>query len=435
MSRNPSGTSFTSIIATLLRAYRYGGLNEVIGCVYDGVLSATKPLVAKACGVRPPKRFWPAYCKIIKSESRYPSSRCETEYKDAFKGCSKTTVDQRSNDDAAEIALSGVRFESESEFVTAPPLYVFCTLTTPHSAGDSTSRMGETSNTKSAQKVSVVIPTRDRPKLLQAAVSAVCEHGGTANIEIIIVDNGSVENKTAAVLESLANNRGALILRDDGDFNWSRLNNLAVRHASGEMLLFLNNDVASTPSSYGWLDRLVAYAALENVGCVGPMLLYPDGTIQHAGVVIGMGRWADHIYKGADPDLDWKDTPFIPPKYPRSVLAVTGACLMVSSKNFKMLGGFDEAFQIVFSDVEFCLRAYKAGLTNLYAGDVRLYHHESKSRDPKVVPDSDFHEARGKLEPYRTEECDPYFHPRLDKFSNYPKSDLLPTNLSRWIRS
>jgi GT2 family glycosyltransferase len=284
----------------------------------------------------------------------------------------------------------------------------------------------------SDSKVTVIIPTRDHIELLRLAIDAVLGHGGQINIEIIVVDNGSTNAQTDRYLRELSLDGTVLVVRDDEPFNWSRINNKAARLATGDVLVFLNNDIEAIEND--WLQRIAAFALMSDVGCVGPMLLYPDNSIQHAGVVVGMGRWADHLHKFGDANSDFNATPFVPPSVTRPVLALTGACLAISRLNFERLGGFDEAFQIVFSDVELCVRAHKRGLRNLYLGDVRLYHHESKSRDPQDVPDSDFHRARITLEPFRTKVCDPYFHPRLHKLSLTPKSDLLPTDLARWMR-
>jgi GT2 family glycosyltransferase len=414
---NTAPSSLTTIFATVRRAYRYGGLREVAGCVLDGVKSLVQPIFAQIFNLRIDKRYWPNRAPDSFESGKFLHIGWP-DHEQYFVDFSKRmeAVASGSLDDSALSRDRQPHWVASVEKEQYGALHVDRSEPTPRPL------------------TSVIIPTRDGTELLEQAVRAVRMFGELNPVEIVIVDNGSVEATTKKYLEQLAESENVRILHDEGGFNWSRLNNAAARIAKGDVFVFLNNDIEATAISIGWLQRLSALASFSGVGCVGPMLLYPDHTIQHAGVVIGMGRWADHIYKGADPSLSWEDTPFIPPSYLRPVLAVTGACLAVSRKNFEMLGGFDEAFQIVFSDVEFCVRAHKAGLLNLYAGSVRLYHHESKSRDPKAVPDSDFREAREKLQPYRTRQCDPFFHPRLDKFSTFPKSDLLPTNLSKWIR-
>ncbi len=182
------------------------------------------------------------------------------------------------------------------------------------------------------------------------------------------------------------------------------------------MLVFLNNDTeAVTPD---WLVRLVENALREDVGTCGPLLLYGDLTIQHAGVVVGMGGWADHVFKGFAPVHH--QHLFVSPILRRDVLAVTGACMAVARDRFAQLGGFDETFQVCGSDVELCLRAHRAGLLNVYVAEARLIHHESKTRDARVVPEGDFVRSAEAYHPYRTD-GDPMFNPNLDLYSATPK--------------
>ena len=167
-----------------------------------------------------------------------------------------------------------------------------------------------------------------------------------------------------------------------------------------------------------WLARLVEVSLREDVGTCGPLLLYEDGSIQHAGVVVGMGGWADHVFKGEQPAHDQRL--FVSPVLRRQVLAVTGACMAVASDTFRSLGGFDESFIVCGSDVELCLRARRAGLVNVYVGEARLVHHESKTRDPRDIPPGDFQRSSEAYAPYRTE-GDPQFNPNLDPMSTSPR--------------
>jgi GT2 family glycosyltransferase len=190
-------------------------------------------------------------------------------------------------------------------------------------------------------------------------------------------------------------------------FNWSRLNNRAARQAHGDVLLFLNNDtVVITPD---WIERLAEVALLPDVGTVGPLLLFADGTVQHAGVVVGMGGWADHVYRGCA--AIHFPSPFVSAVTTRNVLANTGACLAVERRKFEALGGFDEAFTVCGSDVEFGLRVHRRGWQNIYLATVRLTHFESKTRGT-AVPHGDFVESERKYAPYRTA-GDPFFNPNL----------------------
>lgn len=456
VAATPSVTrvALPGIVATVRRAYRYGGATELLGCARDAARSILLPVLAKLLGWSVPMRYWPSFSPELLLQREY---RCGCwSVINAADGKARPVNDLRDLCATALCRDSELVREGAARARGPTASAVFgsaisqqsddCVLLQSFFAetyGDVTVRVKPYENRASqdyllevpldpVRSVSVVIPTRDRVDLLRAAVDAVVKYGGCANLELIVVDNGSVEPETLAYLETLTLEDHARVLRDASPFNWSRINNAAAREATGDVLVFLNNDIQTMHQ--GWLAKIASFACLSGVGCVGPMLLYPDNSIQHAGVVIGMGRWADHIHKFGDPDAGFDATPFVPPSTTRPVLALTGACLAVSRRNFQALGGFDEVFEIVFSDVEFCVRAHQSGLRNLYLGDVRIFHYESKSRDPSSVPDSDFHRACETLEPFRTKVCDPYFHPRLDKLSLIPKSDLLPTSLSKWIR-
>ena len=235
--------------------------------------------------------------------------------------------------------------------------------------------------------VSIIIPTKDHSDDLQAAVESIIEKTTYENYEIIILNNNSCELSTFRYFDHLVKTYKNIIVEEASyDFNWSKLNNHGASKASGDVFVFLNNDVVV--SSEDWLDRLVENSIREDVGIVGGLLLYPDGTIQHAGVVIGMGGWADHVYKGAKPIHI--GNPYISPMVTRNVSAITGACMAVSRQTFLDIGGFNESFIVCGSDVEFCIRAGKNGLRNLFIPQVRLIHHESKTRDVKNTPEIDF---------------------------------------------
>ena len=153
-----------------------------------------------------------------------------------------------------------------------------------------------------------------------------------------------------------------------------------MENASGEVYVFLNNDTLVITED--WLERLCENALRDDIGIVGGLLLYDDNKIQHAGVVVGFGGWADHVYKNMDP-IHY-GCPFVSPMVNRNVLAVTGACMAVSKKTIELIGKFNEEFIICGSDVEICIRSHEAGLYNLYNSRVKLYHLESKSRDSYI---------------------------------------------------
>lgn len=261
----------------------------------------------------------------------------------------------------------------------------------------------------------IIIPTRDRIDLLSTCVRTLVDNTDSPSFELIIVDNGSHDKATLAWLAECTSDPRFRVLRADMEFNWSALNNLAARDARGRVLIFLNNDTEIVTSD--WLRRLVENAVREEVGACGPLLLYPDETIQHAGVVVGMGGWADHVFKGL-PAIH-KQHLFASPVLRRNVLAVTGACLAIERSKFEQLGGFDESFVVCGSDVDLCLRAHQAGMLNVYVPEARLIHHESKTRDPRQIPDSDFVRSAEAYAPYRTE-GDPFYSRNLDPMSPVP---------------
>jgi O-antigen biosynthesis protein len=224
--------------------------------------------------------------------------------------------------------------------------------------------------------VSVIIPTRDRPHLLRTALDAVTVHGGWPRVEILVVDNGSVEPETARVLASLTPPHR--VRRRAGPFDFAALNNEAAREARGELLLFLNNDVEAIEP--GWVPPLIAHAQRPGVGAVGAKLLYPDRTIQHAGIALGMDGFAGHPFRGVPAD---EPGPGGMLGAVREVSAVTGACLMMRRDLFLSLGGFDPGLRIAFNDVDLCLRAASAGHRTLWTPHACLTHRESASRVPR----------------------------------------------------
>lgn len=264
-------------------------------------------------------------------------------------------------------------------------------------------------------KASIVIPTKDKVELLQPCIDSILGKTTWPHFEIIVLDNNSSEPQTAQYLQALAAREPRVRVVDAPiPFNWSRLNNIGASHATGDVLVFLNNDtLVITPD---WLERLMEMALLPDVGTVGALLLYEDGTVQHAGVVVGMGGWADHVYKAMP--VAHLPGPYVSNMVMRNVLASTGACVAVARDTLAALGGFDESFEICGSDVELGVRAHKRGLQNIYLPSVRLYHLESKTRSSHV-PEVDFIQSDLKYAPYRLG-GDPFFNPNLDAMASTP---------------
>lgn len=222
--------------------------------------------------------------------------------------------------------------------------------------------------------VSVIIPTRNGVEILRNCLKGL-EGTKYPIAEIIVVDNDSDDLATIRFLNDLDPQRYKL-LRYPGAFNYSAINNVAVRSVCSPFICFLNNDIEMIQSD--WLTILMMQAMRDGVGAVGPMLLYPDGRVQHAGVVLGVGGGAAHAHRDVSPD---EVGYFRRHALPQFVSAVTGACLVVRRSRFDEAGGFDEEnFAVAFNDVDLCLRLGRLGYKSLYEPRSRLMHHESKTR-------------------------------------------------------
>ena len=265
--------------------------------------------------------------------------------------------------------------------------------------------------------VSVIMPMKDYAQLSDDCVKSIIKKTKYQNYEIIILDNRSEKEETFKWFSKIEKfDKRIRVVKADMEFNWSKLNNFGISKAKGEVYIFLNNDIVV--DSPDWMERLTENAMRDDVGVVGPLLLYPDKTIQHAGVVIGFGGWADHVYKAAYPVH--VGTPYISPMITRNVSAVTGACMAISKKTIEKIGLFDDTFIICGSDVEICVRAYNAGLRNVYAPYAVLYHYESKTRDAKAIPQIDFEKSAACYSQFK-ESGDPYYNINLDLNSPCPK--------------
>ncbi|WP_298199280.1 glycosyltransferase family 2 protein [Novosphingobium sp.] len=268
--------------------------------------------------------------------------------------------------------------------------------------------------------VSVIIPTRNRADLLRTCIDGLVRTA-YPDLEIIVVDNGSDDAATIAYLGELAA-RGCTVLRDPGDFNFSRMNNTAARIARGDMLLLLNNDIEMRDDT--WLSAMVTQALRPEVGAVGARLLYPDGRIQHAGVIVGLGGGAGHAHRLLAPDAPGY---FLRHNLPQFVSAVTAACLLVRRACYEAVGGLDERhFPVAFNDVDFCLRLNARGWQSFYEPRATLIHHESVSRgfdrDPvgaaRLARELAALQGRWHTDAFDLR-VDPYHHPALSRFSEH----------------
>jgi GT2 family glycosyltransferase len=224
--------------------------------------------------------------------------------------------------------------------------------------------------------VSIIIPTKDKVDLLRSCIESVTQLTDYENYEILIVDNGSIEKRTADYLVDLVQTTKIRTVSYPEPYNFAAINNFAVRQTSGSYLCLLNNDTEVVEPA--WLTEMMRYALRPDVGAVGAKLLYKDGSIQHAGIVVGIGDAAGHAHR------------FLPAGHPgyfrtahvsQFVSAVTAACLVVERRKFLAVGGLDEEnLAVAFNDVDFCLKLEAAGWRNVYVPHAVLIHHESKSR-------------------------------------------------------
>lgn len=230
-------------------------------------------------------------------------------------------------------------------------------------------------------KVSVIIPTRDGLALLSRCIDSLFAHASTLDVEVIVVDNGSVEPETLSYFEEIRA-RGVRVLPMPGPFNFSSLNNRAVAEATGNILCLLNNDIEVLHA--GWLEELVGQLMRPGVGAVGAKLLWPNGMVQHGGVVLGIGNVAGH-YGNRLSDGDWGDQGRN--QLLQRVSAVTAACLLVRKTDYLRVGGMDEvAFPVAFNDVDLCLKIRRLGLSIVWSPYARLLHAESASRGHEDTP-------------------------------------------------
>jgi len=226
------------------------------------------------------------------------------------------------------------------------------------------------------EKVSIIIPMKDKAKITKRCLESIYNKCTYKNFEIILVDNGSHEKDTFDMISFYENKYDNFkCIRLECEFNYSYINNEAARHATGDYLLFLNNDTeVLTPDFIEWM---LGYARLEHSGCVGIKLLYPDKLVQHAGVVLGYGGVAGHIYVA----LSYNDNGlFGRLVQPYNYSAVTAACLMVKKDKFNEVDGFDEKLKVALNDADLNLKLLSKGYYNVCLSNVEMIHYESKSR-------------------------------------------------------
>ena len=229
----------------------------------------------------------------------------------------------------------------------------------------------------------MIIPTRNGLEVLEPCLNSLLRITRYPDLEVLVVDNGSDDPATLRFLAGLEQKGKIRVLRDPSPFNYSALNNKAVEQATGALVCLLNNDIEVVEPD--WLEALVVQALRPGVGAVGARLLYPDRTLQHAGVLLGVGGVANHAHLGWPGEHPGY---FSRAQLNQEMAAVTGACLVVRREHYLKVGGLDAMhLKVAFNDVDFCLKLREIGLHNVYVGAAKLIHHESVSRGQDLSPE------------------------------------------------
>lgn len=259
--------------------------------------------------------------------------------------------------------------------------------------------------------VSIIIPNKDEHNTLKACIDSILEKSTYKNFEILVVENNSTEEEIFKYYEELSNNSKIRVITWEKEFNYSAINNYAFNQSKGEYVVLLNNDIeVITPS---WIEEMLMNTQREEVGITGAKLYYPDDTIQHAGVIIGLRGVAGHSHGGFNKDhLGYCGRL----KITQNLSAVTAACLMIRRGVYEEVHGLNEEFPVAFNDIDFCLRVRKKGYLIVFTPFIEMYHYESKSRGEDTTPEK---VARFDMEVKRFHEKwglwirDPYYNDNL----------------------
>lgn len=262
--------------------------------------------------------------------------------------------------------------------------------------------------------ISVIIPNKDHTDDLDICLKSLYEKSSYKNFEVIIVENNSTEKETFEYYEAIAQKHGNIkIVKWEGNFNYSAINNFGVNYAKGEYILLLNNDVELINGSC--LEEMLMFAQRKDVGAVGAKLYYSDDTVQHAGVILGLGGTAGHAHKHfarSHPGYMARAS------IAQNLTACTAACLMMRRDVFDEVGGLDEEFEVAFNDVDLCMKIRKKGYLVVFTPYAELYHYESKSRGNDSTPEK-LERFRGEIDRFKEkwqkqlDDGDPYYNPNL----------------------
>ena len=267
---------------------------------------------------------------------------------------------------------------------------------------------------KSQPLVTILIPNKDQVETLANCLSSIYEKTDYPYFEILVVENNSEKEETFAYYEKMKQEHENFhVVTYQGGFNYSAINNFGVRHAKGEYLLFLNNDTEVI--SPFWIREMLGFCQREDTAAVGAKLFYPDGLVQHCGVVVGIANYAGHVQNFKTR----RDNGYFGRlRAVQDISAVTAACMLVKRSVFEEIGGFDESFEVAFNDVDLCLRIRETGKLIVQDPNVELYHYESKSRGYENTPEK-LARFKGEVIRFRKrwkaflEKGDPYYSPNL----------------------
>ncbi len=275
--------------------------------------------------------------------------------------------------------------------------------------------------------VSVVIPNKDHHKDLDLCMRSLIERADYKNLEFVVIENNSTEPETFAYYEKIQKEFPQVrVVTWEREFNYSAINNFGAEFAKGEYLLFLNNDTEIIEPRM--IEEMLGFCQRDDVGIVGARLLYQDGTIQHAGVVVGFGGIAGHTFIGLH---EAENSYFHRAMCAQDYSAVTAACMMTKAAVFREVGGFTEELAVAFNDIDYCMKVRKTGKLVVYAPYAKLYHYESKSRGLEDTPEKVDRFNRevaifARRWPTILEKGDPYYNPNLTlRKSNFALRDLL----------
>ncbi|WED24160.1 glycosyltransferase [Vibrio sp. JC009] len=268
--------------------------------------------------------------------------------------------------------------------------------------------------------VSIIIPTKNAHNIVKQCIDSIYKLTSYQRIEIILVDNQSDDQRSTAYFNSLESKGKVKLLRFDGPFNYSAINNFAVANANGEILILMNNDIEVI--SPEWLTEMVRHLCRDEVGCVGAKLYYPNDTIQHAGVILGLGRCAGYSHK----HYQRNDNGYMNRlKLVQNYGAVTAACLGVRRDVYEEVGGLnEEKLSVAYNDIDFCLKVQKAGYQNVWSPYIELYHHESLTRNDDFSPE-EYTRYMSELDyMQRTWKLDKFVDPAYSQWLTISKEDF-----------